>query len=183
MASSGTLGPEHHQRYHGLHAPLTVPSPRKYAEERLEASGESETVRGRHAGYYLGLAQQATAGLAGPEEAAWLDLLEGEHDNLRQALRWLAERGDASQGLRLSTILSAFWRHRGYLFEGRAHLEALLAVPGAAQPSPERIQALQMAGELAHLQADYGAARALGEEGLALRRTLGDRQGLGGALS
>jgi predicted ATPase/DNA-binding XRE family transcriptional regulator len=156
---------------------------RSYAGERLEASGEAETIRGRHAGYYLGLAQQATAGLDGPEQAAWLDLLEGEHDNLRQALRWLAERGDAGQAVRLGATLSTFWRHRGYLSEGRAQLEVLLALPGAAPPSPERVQALQMAGELAHLQADYGAARALGEEGLALRRALGDRCGLGGALS
>ena len=63
---------------------------REYALERLEQSGEGERARGRHSRHYLALAETAGPGLAGPraERGRWLDRLEVEHDNLRQALAW-----------------------------------------------------------------------------------------------
>jgi predicted ATPase len=47
---------------------------RQYALKRLEESGEAESVRRRHASFFLALAEQAEAGLWGPEEAKWLRL-------------------------------------------------------------------------------------------------------------
>ena len=67
--------------------------------------------------------------------------------------------------------------------EGREAYRALLALPAAAGPTLQRIVALRNAGELAHLQADYGAARALGEESLALRRARGEHNDAAGTLS
>src|SRR4029077_12657186 len=74
---------------------------REYALERLGASGELDTAGQRHAGYYLVLAEQAAAAGWGPGEAAWFRRLEMEHENLRAALRWAAERGDGEFSLRL----------------------------------------------------------------------------------
>ncbi len=74
---------------------------RAYGTERLEESGEAESTRAAHALSYLDLAEQAVEGLNGAEQAAWLARLEGEHDNLREALRWAL--ADQAGGARLPT--------------------------------------------------------------------------------
>ena len=67
---------------------------RQYALDKLEQSGEAEEARRRHAEFFLGLAEVTETAMRGPEQAAWLDRLEAEHDNLREALlgRWSEER-------------------------------------------------------------------------------------------
>jgi predicted ATPase len=56
---------------------------REYGLETLAARGEMERTRQAHATYCLALAEQAELELGGPQQAAWLDRLEREHDNLR----------------------------------------------------------------------------------------------------
>jgi predicted ATPase/DNA-binding SARP family transcriptional activator len=60
-------------------------SVRQYARENLEDSGETEITLGRHAEYFLTLAEESEPQWWGPEEAAWLDRLEEDHDNFRVA--------------------------------------------------------------------------------------------------
>ena len=67
---------------------------REYARERLIAAGDEERVRERHRDYFLALAEEAEPKLMGAEQAAWLQRLEEEHENLRAALNWsLVEAG------------------------------------------------------------------------------------------
>jgi predicted ATPase/DNA-binding CsgD family transcriptional regulator len=155
---------------------------RGYAREHLEASGEADALRRRHAERYLALAEAAAPRLHGPRQEEWLARLEAEHDNLRQALRYAIEGGAAETGLRLVEALWWFWLVRGRLTEGRAHLARLLAMPSAADPAELRAKALYAAGTLALYQSDYDAARARFAESVALRRSLGDSAGLAGAL-
>jgi predicted ATPase len=61
---------------------------RQYAREKLRESGEEEAVQGRHAGFFLALAEEAEPELAGTQQEAWLKRLEREHANLRGALAW-----------------------------------------------------------------------------------------------
>ena len=67
---------------------------REYAMERLEASGETALLRTRHAAYYTQFAQQAGAGLKGPDERAWLTRVEDEIENLRAAVMWSLASGE-----------------------------------------------------------------------------------------
>jgi predicted ATPase len=143
---------------------------REYAGERLAASGEEMAVRRAHASFFRGLAEHAEQELTGPDQAAWLDRLEAEHNNVREALAWSIDH-DASAALRLVASLWRFWWMRGYLREGRDWAEAALARDGG---SPlERARALHVAGDLAQEQGDYSRARSLLTAGRALALTAG----------
>jgi predicted ATPase/DNA-binding SARP family transcriptional activator len=109
---------------------------REYALEQLEASGEVDVVRARHAACYLGLAEQGQARLQGPEQEIWIDRLERDHANFRAALQWWSEHGDVERALRLGAALSRFWIAWGYRAEGRERLLALLATSDAALSAP-----------------------------------------------
>jgi non-specific serine/threonine protein kinase len=155
---------------------------REYALERLVEAGESDRFHRRHADGCLTLAEQAEPGLIGPRQAAWLDRLEADHDNLRAALSWLARHGLAEHGLRLGAALRRFWRARGYITEGRERMSALLSLLGARGRTASRAKALHAAGWLAREQGDYGEARGLFEESLDIYRELDDTRGIGWAL-
>jgi non-specific serine/threonine protein kinase len=161
---------------------LLLETVRAYSREHLAASGEEATTRSRHLDWCVALAEEAEPRLRGPDQGVWLDRLEREHDNLRVALGWARESGDVELGLRLAGAVRRFWEVRGYVSEGWGWFEALL--PGAdATPAAARASALHGAGTLARDQGDYDRAAALHEEGLALRRALGDKLGIAASLN
>src|SRR5271170_5954031 len=98
-----------------------------------------------------------------------------EHDNIRAALEWLTETGDAEWGLLLGVALFRFWETRVYLAEGRDSLGKLLRLAGAAAPTKARERALFAAGVLAIAQGDYASADALIRESLGIARQFGDQ--------
>jgi predicted ATPase len=153
---------------------------REYAAERLATGDDEAGVRRRHAAYYLALAQQAVAGLRGPEQAGWLARLERDHDNLRAALAGAIEQ-DAVTAARLSEALNAFWYRRGHWSEGRRWAEALLA-QGDTLPPDLRLLIAHQAGEMAAAQGQYHQATALYEANLTTYRALDDRQGIATTL-
>ena len=159
---------------------------RQYARDRLLESGEGSRWQDRHLAYFLALAETAEPNLTGRDQQAWLDRLQAEHDNARAALAWsLTEGSDVASGLRLAGSLSRFWHLRGFLIEGRDWLAKLLAAsPGVQQTATEaRAKALKWGGTLAQHLGDYGAARAMLEESLAICRTLDEGHGVASALN
>jgi predicted ATPase/DNA-binding winged helix-turn-helix (wHTH) protein len=156
---------------------------REYGLECLTASGEESVVRRAHAAYYLALAEAAEPALTGPDQGTWLERLETEHDNLRAALRWAEESGEAEIGWRLAGALCQFWLMCGYLREGQEWLARLLGLAGASPYTAARAKALTRAGHLADNLGDYAAAHAFFEESLAIRRELGDTGGIAAALN
>lgn len=164
---------------------------REYALERLEAQGEAEDARRRHAQWALDLVEAAQPSLewrAFAERKPWLDRLEAEHANLQAALAWshaapAATADGGALGLRLAAALGQFWRRGGHWSEGRRWLAGALALPAAAGPSAARARALQDGGTMAAWQGHHSAGRASLEAAVALWRALGDRQGLAWTLS
>ncbi|MDR7422919.1 MAG: adenylate/guanylate cyclase domain-containing protein [Armatimonadota bacterium] len=154
---------------------------REFAAERLEASGEASTIRRRHTATFLALAEAAAPRLVRPEAPGWLDRLEREHDNLRAAIGWALEQGDAETALRLGAALWRFWQMRGHVHEGRERLRAVLAMPGARQASAYPA-AVEAAGGIAYWQGDFEGARAYYEEQLAIARAAGRPADVAGAL-
>jgi predicted ATPase/transcriptional regulator with XRE-family HTH domain len=173
----------------------------EYATEKLEESGEAGRLQGEHSVYFMTVAEEAELYLKGPEQQEWLDRLEDEHDNLRSALQWARESDDDEAvitGLRLGGALWQFWTVRGYLNEGWQQLSGLLMAAAKsaegneegrlkARESPafkaNKAKALNGAGILADLLGDYVSARSVHEEGLALRRELGDKKGIAASLN
>ena len=147
---------------------------REYAQERLDASGETEAVERQHAAYFVALAQEGARRLGGHGQAAWLDRLETEHGNMRAALAWLVEREDTEPALRLAGALRHFWYLRGYLAEGRAWCGRALALPGADARTALRAGVLLTDGVLAYSQGDHVAAHPRLDEALAIAREVRD---------
>jgi predicted ATPase/DNA-binding CsgD family transcriptional regulator len=140
---------------------------REYAREQLDASGETEETRRRHALFYLEFGEAMAARLGGAAMAETLTQLSTELPNLRAALDWSLEPGgDANPGLRLATALSPFWRFRGHLSEGRRWLDT--ALTAGPIPMTTRIDGLVAAAEVAIFQGEYAAALRLGQEALHL---------------
>jgi predicted ATPase/DNA-binding SARP family transcriptional activator/Tfp pilus assembly protein PilF len=155
---------------------------RLYARERLAESGDASEVRTRHLARAVAIATEAQAAVDGPDQAAVLDRLEAEHDDLRVALAWGTSGGDPEPALRLAVALGRFWEVRGHLSEGRSWLEGALAAGGGGDLPGLRAAALNSAAVLAQHQGDYNASRGLYEHSLALRRRLDDRLGTAAAL-
>jgi non-specific serine/threonine protein kinase len=157
---------------------------REYGLELLAKDQEVDALRHAHAGIFLDLVNRAEPELRGPEQTAWLERLEVEHDNLRAALRWSKESGQVELGLRMAALLWRFWEVRGHLSEGRMWLEELLGADQVFSASPSaQAKALYAAGVLARSQADYNQASAFFERSLALYRELCDKQGIASSLN
>ena len=150
---------------------------REYALEQLAEDDGAGEHRRRHAEYFLKLSESEP--VAG--QAAWLAQLDAERDNLRAALAWCVETGEAGLGLRLAASLWEFWWVRGHLAEGRRWLDDAL-VRGVSQPAELRARALHAAASLATRQGAYGRAAELSEQSLALWEELGDVSGTARSL-
>ena len=155
---------------------------REYAQEKLTRSGGLVDLRDRWVDYLLELTHRSRKALLGRDQAATLELLDREHDNLRGALRACVETNDTDRGLQLAASLWRFWYVRGYFTEGRMWLSELLALAGAGARTKLRANALSAAGNLAYNQGDDAAAEAFQNESLSIRRELGDRAGVGVSL-
>lgn len=160
---------------------------REYAFDELEANQEEPNTRRQHAYYCSSLVDRAATYLIGPEQAAWLNKLSVEHDNIRAALNWLLSDGTGDKALvrlllQISVGMARFWFLRGYLTEGREWLDATLRNAEPLLGADEDgliglyVRGLDMAGRLAWTQGDPQTARRLWESGLERNQALGDRE-------
>lgn len=156
---------------------------REFGLEQLAASGEGETIRLRHASFFLVLSEQAESKLESAEQLDWINRMEQEHDNLRAALEWSKTAEGAGEiCLRLAGTLGLFWEARGYFTEGRERLSAVLSSGIAQGRTADRAKLLARAAELAYRQSDYAATVEFAEESLAIGREVGDKPGTASVL-
>jgi hypothetical protein len=150
---------------------------REFAAERLAGiPDQAARLRGAHAAAFLAMAGEAGRPLTGPGQREWLERLDLEHNNLREAIDWYRQE-DPAAALRMAAAMSLFWSLRGHYTEGRQRLRQLFGlVPGE---STLRVRALNGAAWLAIDQGDYPQADRLLGESAALSRRLDDRAGAG----
>jgi predicted ATPase len=149
---------------------LMLETIREYALERLRAHGEESGVRRAHAVYFAQLADEAGAGLRGPEQQRWRDLLDAELDNLRAAVAWAADGADdpadTELALRIAAALWYFWLQGHSPGEGRRWLLQALSAASEQVSGAARGRALNALALLAWRQGDYATARAYLDDSL-----------------
>ena len=189
----------------------------QFARQKLAEAGEGAELSGRLLGWLLDFAAQAD--LDGPDQGAWLDLLESELDNFRAGLEWSLTGSGPAPGvagpglaggpagsapeaapgltgsarvpgvagprpvpdpagpeaaLALAGALAPFWMVRGHIGLGRRWLDAALAAAGPGADPRLRAIALDGAGQLAAVHADFAAQEVYQQESLAIWRGFGE---------
>jgi non-specific serine/threonine protein kinase len=157
---------------------------RQYAQYRLSETEESFGARKRHRDHFLTFAQDMRQKLLGADQAEWFDVMDDEHDNLRQAIVFCVEEPEQGEcGLRLTAALSRFWMNRSHFAEGRERFTAVLNAPSAQVRTQSRAQALNGFGLLTWRLSDYHAAQAAYEESVSISREIGETLDVGRALN
>jgi len=199
LADKSLLQVDHGGRDARYHLLQTV---RDYARERLAEAGEEEvSTRRAHLCCFVDLVERAGRRLEHREQdlgsdrggslsrGGWspdslertLDRLDTETPNLRAALEFARESGDAVAALRIAGPLDRYAYLRGHYHEVRQWMDAAVtADPGA--PAALRAKALLGGGRLALLQCDYAPAVRRLEAALRLYRELDDAEGIASAL-
>ena len=143
---------------------------REFAHDRLEETSEAETLRGRHAAYFVAMAMSGDPESRGSGRSEWLERIDAEHDNHRATLRWALDGGDPDLGLQLIVELRYSWYLRRSISEARRWFaEAIERTPPL--PTEVRAKALDWAGYLAGEQGED--AIALFEESIRCAREAG----------
>ncbi|MBC8281191.1 MAG: hypothetical protein H8E48_10430 [Chloroflexi bacterium] len=150
---------------------------REYAADRI-TSEERVQVDGRHANYFLELAERASPELRGPQQVEWLEHLETEHDNIRASLAWGLAAGESDLVQRTSAALSWFWLIRRHSTEAMDWFERALAMEGGSSGSRAwlLIQSGFVGSVIYHDELDRCLAAII--EGRDQFANLGDGQGL-----
>ena len=152
---------------------------RRFAQERLVASGEYEVFQERLLARMLRLAEDLGRRLESSRSMPWSERDSGrqrviaEYDTLRSLLRWSLQKGAAEPGLRLCVSLVAHWVSHNNYSEGAHWMDRLLALEESAK-APSRARALVGRAQLARVRRDHELALEAGEEGLRLCREAGD---------
>ena len=147
---------------------------RAFALERLRADGRETETRRRHAVAYLVLAEAAAPNMPGPDQPRWLDRLTIDYPNLRAAIRWSIDTGEADLALRFVAAMWRFWQQDGRLVEGTELAEEALAMPGAGRQTATRLAAVTAAGGIAYWHGRRDDSTRHYKEELSLARSLGD---------
>ncbi|MGD8402467.1 MAG: BTAD domain-containing putative transcriptional regulator [Anaerolineales bacterium] len=100
---------------------------RQYAKEKLKETGLEDWITKRHFDHFLRFAETADEKIRGPEQLAWREWLEEEHDNLTAALeRTLSVPAKADIGGRLASALCWYWYSVGDFIQIKYWLERAL---------------------------------------------------------
>jgi predicted ATPase/class 3 adenylate cyclase len=144
---------------------------REYGSDQLDDAGREDVIE-RHGAFFERFAADAEAGLRGREGAAWLDLVEQELPNLRQAMGRSLERDGGARTLRIAAGLGRYWEARSCATEGRRWLEQALAAGPVADGA--RAAGRYWTGALAFFQGDLETAVDTFAEAAESARAAGD---------
>ena len=152
---------------------------REYGMARLAEAGEEAYFRKAHAAYYVVLAEDGNAEMAGPLRDLWYARFDAEIGNFRAALNWLIEAGEAQWGIRLLAALVMYLRERGLLAESNEQLEKLLALPAVSKRDRTRGWLLAAASDvLSERRSNFPRKFELSRESLQIFEEFGDTEGI-----
>ena len=149
----------------------------QYGREKLAKRGDAESVRDAMTTHFAALCARSASAFTGDEQRGWLLAVDRERENLRAALEWAVDRGDAEAAMTIAGGSS--WPHwlGGRVAEGRRWLEEAFAVD---RPVSDTARALALTGR-ALLVFQSGVREGVDDdlgEALAVYRALGDLEGI-----
>jgi predicted ATPase len=134
---------------------------RSFARDRLEATGQADAWRRRHARYYANFAEEMGPRLAGADQLEAQGAIRAELDNLRAAVTWaLDATSDLDAALAIRIIAALLVHATTVVGDGvttwaeRAALRADVSTPG------RRLSVLAGAAWNAWMRTDFAVARA-----------------------
>ena len=149
---------------------------REFAVEQLEAHGELQRRRRRHAKWVRDVCERSEPLLLGPgQREYWRRRVEQGYENVRAALSWsLSPEGDLRVGVAIAGALGWRWLMTGQFEEAQAWTDALLARRPSGDESLGWAKLLHASAHAAWGRGDLGRAAAREERALAIFRTAGD---------
>jgi predicted ATPase/DNA-binding CsgD family transcriptional regulator len=150
---------------------------RRAAKRVLAQAGGYEALSRRHAQWCLSLVEGDAADLVAVADEAWLRRLDPELENLRAALAWARDEGDAQTGIHLVSALVKYWEFRGHLHEALEWVGWAMAQDHRATPALLRATVVRRAAVVHSRLGDAKGAQALAEQATVLYRGIGDAEG------
>ena len=127
------------------------------------------------------VAETSYYALLGPQHRQWLARLDADHDNMRAALAWALDSGEAELAQRLVFALSTFWYVRGHQSEGLMWAERALA-SSTETSTKARAGAMAVTAFMTWARGDAERAAELWAEAIPLKRQLESPTDLARAL-
>jgi predicted ATPase/class 3 adenylate cyclase len=134
---------------------------RAYARERLEAAGQADVWRRRHAEHYANFAEELGPDLRGPHQLEAQTAIRAELDNLRAAVTWALDAQEDSDAELAIRIIAALLGHATTVSSDGLSTWAERAAPRADVSTPgRRTSVLAGAAWNAWMRGDTDLARA-----------------------
>jgi non-specific serine/threonine protein kinase len=159
---------------------------RQYALEKLTEIGEeAQEIRDRHSEFFVNWVEAVEPNIFGSDSAIWFKRLDKEFDNIRAAMDWSTNYGNAVNTLRIAGAIANFW----FVFtlslshsEWHSRVRQALARPEGLERTVARAKALNGIGFLLWVEMYPIDIRLELEEALAIAREHGDNWNVAAAL-
>jgi predicted ATPase len=164
-----------------LHMLETV---RAYALERFSGADDRDTVRARHARWYLDVARAhgGARKLRGPSRAAHLAALDADIENIHAALRRALEQPAPAEAVAATAALCMYWGVRARTDEAFEYMDAALALSSEPADAASVVEILVARANFARFEARGDDVEGLLERAEAIARDSGDPHALCWAL-
>ncbi|MGD2042360.1 MAG: adenylate/guanylate cyclase domain-containing protein [Acidimicrobiia bacterium] len=157
---------------------------REFAVEGMQKADEETEMRRRHLAWCRTLAYGMLDLLPTPDFPPFLDELELERFNIREALSWSARSGvGLDDALTICGMLPLFWDTRGFVSEGLRWIRTLVAMTTADGVTLPRAMAHTSMGWLEMLGGDTGESTWAFKTAVQMFRDLENYDWLGRALA
>jgi predicted ATPase/DNA-binding SARP family transcriptional activator len=127
---------------------------REYAGEQLRDSGEEDETRSRQLEYFVGLARNVRRDeFFGPAVPETMTALDGELDNVREALERLIVSRDGEHAALLAGAMGTYWFERGYIAEGQRWLARAIELTVGSRSLERGLALVALAETVSHFPA------------------------------
>lgn len=155
---------------------------REYAAEQLAAEGEMAAARAAFVAWGRNLLESVAPHLDSAAAGPWMAKLNGDWDNVRSVLQFVAQE-DPAAALSLAANTWYAGYQNGRLAETRERLLTLMTLAGSEAPAAARAAAAHGAGTLCWVTGNVAGAWRLFGDALAIRRPQGDAALLAATLN